>query len=603
MDNLSRSHEESNLEGRNSSAQRSRNETKKQLQQIGRYQTRLIQRLLEKIMKLALFICDLDMFAIYKGNYKHSSRAKYQIYLSPMFRRRATHSDKLRDCIRRPMQMFYLYLSVKFLSLIVIQMIAHSFVMRLNKLSNHLKSQDTSELIEYYKSMIEQLYQFQDLLGNPFSIRMEFSMIILMSTLIIIFRGIFIMPYLYRIDPIDSANIRSMLDLKTEMLRIDMLIEQHIDGLLSESSNNESVSAQLQQITHMRPSTFDVKHYVRFYQLFLFHMSICFLGEAIHWTFLIVSLYLVVRDRCRLLLGTLGGACYIWTIFNWREWIAFFDITIGHILMNIEWCFLLSTMSFEFACQFFLVLGIRDDLIKCIATLQNENNRSRTNQKSSDDESDAGDRPISYHHKITLVPSLVKLDKTVSCLSASPRVCEKNVVQTLLQTYIKLVLSIEEMRRTSLFLNQVAKSFLIFAGSIALPISMIIHRGNYKTIFTQLATLIAGYCLANLIFTFGAYVYSLICKQEKMAWAILAELSIYRANHKQMNLSDADCALFDLITTKWLRYVHNQNLSTKQNTVSMFGLKVNYGTVLSLNFAILTLVSVINSFDNSGWKV
>lgn len=537
------------------------------------YRTRAIQRMTRKFVRLVFFVCDLDVFAIYKDTYKKSFRARYKIYLSPMFRRKATWSDHLRDRLRRPMQLFYLYLSVRFLILIVIQMIAHKYSMRpdkLNKLSDLLGSPGLSNSIDYYKSAIDWLNGIQDLLGNPYSIRLEYSLVLLIITVVINLYGFIIMPYLYIMD---VANFRFMLDPETEIRRIDMLVEHHIDNFIVSNSDSQLVSAQLRLISQIWPSTLDFKHHRWTYEIYWLLLFALLFANLIHWTLLIVMLYLVIQDKCRILMNGMDGACYICSVFNWREWVAFFEMTIGHIMSNIMWGMLAVITQFTLVGQLHLVVGIRDDLLKCLTTIQCENVRHKNNRHSSSQVSDAGESK--------------QVDK------------EQNTIEVLMQSYVKLALSVAEIRRGALFLNRCTEGMVIVDASVALPICMIIHVGNLMRIFNQPSTVILNYFMANIILTTGVRVYFLLCKQEGIACSILAELSVYRSNLERLHLPENDRNLLDSVAAKWFRYVCNENLSDRKNTSSIFGVNVNYGTVLSLNFAIITLVSVIISLQSS----
>lgn len=575
--------------GSGNSFTRSINETEKELQQIYQYRAN------------PLFICDLDVFAIYKGKYKHSARSRYKIYLSPMFHRNATNSDKLRDRLRGPRQLFYLYLSVKYVPLIVIQIIMHSWLMHLNKLNNlrlnnHLDPQEVSEYIDYYESAIERIRKIENLLGNPFSSRLEFSLVILCSTLMLIIYNLIVTSHINSINPFDAANIRFMLDPETEMRRVDMQIERQIHKFLINRDESKIVLAQLRLIPQIRPATFNAKHYVQAYNRFWFLMINLSFAWLFHWLFLGGMLYLTIRDRCRTLMSGLAGVCNIWTLFNWRDWIALFDFTMGQILSNTLWVTYLIMMVFTLLCQLRLVVGLRESLLACLVMIRNENIRQRNYRQLSSNNS--GGDLASYHCKISSIPNLVKLKETASW-SASKKACsEVKTIAILLQTYVKLALVVEEIRRNALYLKRGTECLVIVGASIALPICMIVHVGNLTKILTQLSTLMSNYLVANIILTIGARVYFLLCKQERIAFSILAELSVYRHYHKQMNLAEADRILFDSVALKWLRYVHNQNLSDRRNTASIFGVIINYGTVLSLNFAFLTLASVITSFQS-----
>lgn len=567
-------------------------------------QLNLCQRFERMIMRATLFFCDLDPFLIYKGNYKYATQAKYNFHLRSNLRLKPTYSDKVRGSLRKPIQLILCYLTIKFLAVCVIQTISCILIKRLNnhnKLSNTFQANQTEivammSTADSYKMSIEQVNELGSILGNPYSILVEASLLFQTTLSIAIFHGFIMIPHNFRIIPMDAPNLRFMLDPLREIRRIDMILEQQIERILIESSNNRLVMAQLRQMPILRPSTLNAEWYNIIYWI-MFSFSLGALEGTLLHEFVSYPLmfWYVVKDRCKTA-NLIGERCDISSIFTWQEMIAIIELFIGQLPTIVYWSSLMVIIAVNLVSQVWLALNIEQELTKCLGVIRDENIRFRRFHQSSNTTQKTG-RLIPYQYLITRIASsprkhLEKRKEFRSFKGMKNR--EDDILEILLQTYIKLVVSIDEMRRTAFFLKQCFESLIVLVGCLVLVVSLINNiTTNFGASLIIMIVLFLTYCVTNLVLFLSAFAFSLTIKQEKIAWSILAELSIYRANnYEAINQMGANRILFDLIATKWYRYIQSHNLSDRKNTVLPHGLSISYGTVLTLNFSLLSLAQV-----------
>lgn len=580
-------HDESSKDTTSSSAEL---EQKGESQTIGKSQQ---QSFSERAIYFAMLVCDMDLFSIYKGNYRDNMKAKYRIYQSSMLSLKPNSEDKLRDKLRRPMQILFCYLTAKFSIICATQIVLYWLNKRRSilNLSTDESNEQLKEIITSNEASIEGFSKIRDMFGNIFANDYELTIMLLLVTITFNLYGIMMIPQRYKTKPIDVANLRFLLDPQREIKRLDMMIEERIDEILFETANNKLVKTLFKQISSLRPSTFNSQWYRLSHWIISILLLVGIAAEILHWALLYYIIYRSMRDRCKT--DSASDRCQLKTIVTWQEAIVLVDITLGQIQANVLWFLLLFFMWINLICQLSLVLSIKRCLAGCLRIMLSENASCHRELQES-----PGDLvgSISDPGIMTLVPSLPRVEKTSSSLLNS-KGREDKIIRMLLQTLIKLEVTVDEIRRTAGFLQDCAESLMFIIIFVAIPTSMLINRNNMVSLAAQLPSIILGYLATNILLAFTAFVYFLMCKQEKLAWSLLAELSIYRKNHKQMQQEEANCVLFDLIKTKWLRFVHNHNLSDTRNTVSVYGFSVKYSSVLTINFAILTFMYLLTSIE------
>lgn len=180
-------------------------------------QLKSLQILPKRLMNITLFACDLDPFLIYKRIHKHCNHQKYSIYLRPELRAAPSSIDELRDKVRRPAQVVYSYLTIKFVIIFMVQIISCVFGRQYNSAledlnrdgqgSNKNHTLRAAATTEQYDSSMRQLNAIGDLIGNPLSVSADLSALLISTLITAILYGFIVMPFKYRSTPMDAANL------------------------------------------------------------------------------------------------------------------------------------------------------------------------------------------------------------------------------------------------------------------------------------------------------------------------------------------------------------------------------------------------------------
>lgn len=554
------------------------------------------------VINWSIFLCDLDPFSIYKGNYKCNTATKDKIYLIPKLRLKPTKSDKLKDILRRPAQITFCYLAIKFLTICVIQTTS-CFLAKRHKIYHDLLMQSPNQSdatmvasMEYYSSSIRQVDQLGDLIGNPMSALPAAAILFQSILLIAIAWGFLMTPHSFRQTPMDVANLRFLLDPHRELQRIDLVIERHIERILVESPTNRLVMAQFKQTSSLRPSTLNGQwHNLSYWCIFLFTTG-AILASLLHEFVSYPLMFTIVyRKRCKF-----NYYCSLWSLFTWRELLMLLELFIAQFPAIVFWSAGVITTTFILVCQVWLALGIKRELDKCLAILRNENNDFRKfyhKSRMAHELRLTNNKLNPLHRVLRLNGSMPLVDATNDPMSPFNELGGRGdaVTQVILRTYIRMVVSIGEFRRAADCARRFLEIVMVLHSALVVVVNLINYVSEFDAGAIEIMALVLTYLVTNLMLFLSAYTFSLISKQERTAWSILAELSTYRDNHRDSAHMLSDRILLDTITTKWLRYIYNHNLSDRKNTLLPYGLSISYRTVLTLNFSLLSLASLSRS--------
>lgn len=554
-----------------------------------------LQKFQKKLLNFVLLACDQDPFLIYKGIYKHSNQEKYGIYLRPELRVAPSSLDKLREKVRRPLQVVHIYLTIKFLIIFIVQIIscivAQQYSSSLEDLnrdglgSNINQTARAAATIERYDSSIRQLNAIGDSVGNPLSVVADVFALLISTLITAILYGFVVMPIKYRDKPLDASNLRFMLDPLREIKRIDLVIEQKLEQISEESLNNRLVVSLFDQIASLRPPTFKQVWYSFLHWWTMLLAMGAMQGLVTNDLVAYPSMYLSAREaKCKTGNFTKED-CTLLNVFTWQELVFFFELFISQFLASFIWGMLMVTIFIDLMCQLWLTISIERELKKCLAVLIDENTRLRRFYDSRN--GFKGQQLNPYRCELTHISGL-----------PFQRVKRRydEIILVLLRTYIKLTVTIDEIRRTARVLKRFTESVLVLVGSLLVTVLFVNYVTDFKLSLIEILLLMLTYGVSNLVFVCSALVFSHMSKQEKIAWSILAELSVYRYYCKKVTHLEPNELMFELVATRWVKLVHNSTLSDVKNSVLPYGISIRYGTVIKLNFSLLSLMSLLKIF-------
>lgn len=172
----------------------------------------------------------------------------------------------------------------------------------------------------------------------------------------------------------------------------------------------------------------------------------------------------------------------------------------------------------------------------------------------------------------------------------------------LLRILLKLNLFLKEAKNYSQRVGPFIEAYLSCAG-FALILMLLIDRMTDKDM-RQLTTFMIYllWAVTNVILFSCAYVYSRTIEVEKIAWSILAQLSLnyqMALESEQAGLASICIGPTDWITARWRNLVHNHSLSHSRNSIKLFNTSLTYRNALQLNFYIISLASLLQTVNLS----
>lgn len=559
----------------------------------------LIRKYTKHFTKWVLFMFDIDPHCIYKGTHHNSHLAKYRQYSLKELRIDPSN-DKLPRNLKIIKRVILIHLLIKYLINCFVQMMKY-------KISEDHKSKNLN--VDYKQN---QAYRFFDslgnLFGNPLSELTGVSLMVYSALIVGFVYAIGYLPYYFSYNPADAVNLRFLLDPQREIKRIDILIRNKLDEYamfinsrkfpLKENylnrydrrnsiyrpicfksvhytnqtkDNLTSLDRQMNVLNHersriwkMRPASYDWERYKELHMnIFIFQIAGWTIGITLlcHIPQLIISAATV--GKCQIMYSREN--CTFSEVFNWRDILAFIELSIGVYCFGILIVFDIITIISNTICQLESARSIREDLSKYLNDIRTFNRKN--GEKNS----------ISYSNS-ELIALNEALDKFGEQLMAE-----------MLLYLIKTTLSEVDLKSNAIYITQIVESFLItFAMGILSSLLSSRLNGLDIRIF-RMGVFMATIAGANLILATSAFVYAKITDNEKIGWSILAQNSI-RSSFESKEYGSSEN---DVFTTGWRKLILSRGLSDERNAISVFGMKITFKRVLELNFLVISLISLI----------
>lgn len=565
--------------------------------------------LFRKIFDFVLVVCDIDMFLIYKGNYGCATDAKYKIFLRPELRLSPNNYDCRRANIRIPFVILISYLLFKFIIMIAIQItdiiLIEHIIDNLGLDDEHLNmTLSPNATIEgflmldlarmtmpnYYKTAIKYVFNTGNLQNSAFWSLSTDQTIFQISLTIAVLYCFIILPRLFREVPLDGANLRFMLDPLREIKRIDIIIKQHSEKILIECPKNRTILNQMDQATDsLRPHTFSAKWYKSLCRYTMSLFIINFYCTLIFQLAFYYALFEIAKENLCIIRRL--EQCNYSLVFTRSDIISFAEIFLGLGFAAVELVVLMVIISSNNICQLSLINSIEHELNQCLVAMSN----AIAQYKDYRDE-------YFDHKRIQFSYSqLQERFNTASYLFQGDQHLKRqqDLEILLFRTYIKLVVALDEIKKTARLVGRSFESFLVLASLVILIAFLTNIVNGTETHLIQVVLLVIYWSLTNPILFACAFVFSRTVKLEKIAWSILANLSTYQATvlrKTNLRLYSSNEGLIGVLAKRWRRLVKSCALSDCRNSISPFGMNLTYRQVLRMNFAVISIVSLLRFF-------
>lgn len=559
---------------------------------------------LKRFIKSVFFICDLDPFRIYKSNYKHSNDIKYQIYHLPELRLPNDNFDLWRSRFRRPVSCFVCYIASKYLTISFIQIISCIFK-RNNDQRTREKRHISAAGITVIDAGLSYNYQLrieylEDLGSSITGYRVwstaTSSILIIFTAALVSVYFFIIIPGYYKRQPLDSFVIRFMLDPTREIRRTDLVIKQHLDQILHESSRRFSLPTQYNNVATMRPSTLTLKTYFKLFKYLLVIVALI-LPSIIQ--FEVILYYFYYSEMEEMYQFEESGN---WSLFELtlKDLFTLIELVLVRLSINCFITLLMVLISLHLFSLYDLTRSLKEELQQCLTVLKAAVIRIDSycpkfwfdldqiplmyDQDSRQTNSTQTIESQLFHSTNYVLYSLFEEDRR-----------ERSVEIHLLRAYLKLVVTKSEFNRVTKFLGQFLEFVLVVVTAVLIIVAitfLIDSRGSHWVQVFWMFLAIGG---INPLLFGCAFVFTRAIECEKIAWSILAELQVYHdmaPRLSQIKWHTSDNGLFGLLSVRWFRLVGSLSFSDKHNSVRPFGLSLSYEQVLRMNFFLLSIVSL-----------
>lgn len=558
-----------------------------------------LQLTVKKVYEALLFICELDVFLIPKDKIQNPNSNKCnEPHVSEHRCSQPSKSDLRRARILRLLQCLVYYLVLRFSSRALIGFVQLTWIQLNRENFRHLDRSspnnasdalaESCPLLGVSRILMPTIYEAALEHGlnsdDPYSSSYRFmSTDLITGSLLLVFDIVFIflvMPLMNKAKPLDAAIQRFILDPAVEIQRLDSVIQRHLKKLLDECPRDAVVLEQLEQVPSLRFDTSSPEWRKSLIRLIMIDLSISFSG-AILTVIALIYVYLSVnlKSFCG---NSRIEVCTFGNLFTMQDYLYIFEALIIDLLVVLGSVMLFSFVVINGICQISLVLSVEKELRRCLSAISLSNLRD-----------DATSRRSSSLYSQDL------FGDTVSILKSENTQEQKYIESALLRAYIKLVVSLEEAKNHSRLIGRILELHItVISIPGLLGFSMRNLSNNAETQLIQLVLLFVTWVFVNPGLVLCAYIHSRTIERERIAWSILAQLSIY----KERNSRKGDLESFSserhtkMLTNRWRKLVKSFALSDPCSAIEAFGMKLTYSRVLSINYA---LVSVILLYKHS----
>lgn len=563
-----------------------------------------------KIFEFVFVICDLDFFLIYKGGYPQANYAKYSIFRSSASLIGRNNYVCQRINIRVPFLILVCYLMIKYLVMSTIQIIdiilieQHSLVYNVSLGSNTSPAPMRGFLLldlarktmpKYYQTAFEHVFKIGNFVNSSFwSLSTDQTILQIILAIAVLYNFI-ILPRICRKNPMDAPNLRFMLEPSIEIGRLDSIIKQQIEIILSERSKSKLTSMILDQATDLRPYTFSAKWHKLLcrYTMFLFFINIysTLISQIV---FYYVQFEIAKGNLC--IIRQLNECNYL-LVFTKQDIISFLEIFLGLGLSGVKLALIMVVISANNICQLVLIRSVEKELINCLSVVSLSTMYYRESHEDLFNKQKARCTSI---RRDSMGKHTDTLASAIYLLKNEDIRRQENVEFVLQRTYIKLVVAIDEMQKTASLIGRSFESFLVLMGLVIVVAFLTNIINGPETRMIQVTLLIIYWSITNPILFACGLVFSRTIRLEKIAWSILAEMSIYQSTILRTGGLRSYSSREDnieVLVKRWRRLVKSSTLSDRRNSIRSFGMNLTYGLVLRMNFTVITIASLLNSFE------
>lgn len=559
-----------------------------------------VDGLIQKITYFIYFVSDFDPLSIYKGDYKYSTRSKYQFYLRSELKLELNKLDKWRKWFRIRLVVVYVLLMIKFATICLVQLAKYRATAFIRNNTTMTSFDVIPEVHETDAIKILKKIYLDDFAGNLLSDSPSAAFFVYATMLLSISYSVYYLPHYYTIKPADAPDLRLAVAPAQERNRIDLLLWENVKQLiLVRADYKRTLSESWTEFCHtsdgralncsflesMEPQQ-EIQVSFTFDEL---------LRPARYWTGCATYWRTVRRLIVAVVTWGLSFAATIY--YNVTEWTIKFSCEIKQIpasdcnLVNaLNAGQIYSLVELNFAV---ILLGVFlcKSLLTFLAHLEAQLHSTREMEQDLDN--------------LLLILQTLNGNKSTPNSAGNARMKHIKVVDmreahlsdALLKMLAKMNYLLAESRSRALFMSEQVSCFVVTSGvaTVLAIMAFKIEGPDIEILRTNFIRCL--WLVANIVMMICAHEYAKMIHLQRTGWRIAAQLSIRLARDYEIEghgLADRKRGPYpDPITSSWLNLIRTGYLLDVRHSVRPFNVSLNYKRILQVNFYVTSLAAIV----------
>lgn len=464
------------------------------------------------------------------------------------------------------------YIVLKYLTLTTIQMILYQYSYlgnctkaRLNL--NFLRDKMSTSEEEYDQGYViaQRAMRWGDMIGNPFYALPGISYLIYLGLMFLNLLHFLIIPYYYKKHPMDARHIRLLLEPDHEIARVDIILREQIHFSIfspklkpiwetSSMDRNRLVKIHEALLT-VKPELMRPVVYTR--EFHSTHVKLSFYGFITFIAVIVPYLVFLTHSLYRDLRHCISRN------FHVREQIAFFEIATLFFSASLFIIYQALTINIDVIFHIISAADLKRDMQECIADL----------------------KALVENH--SLIPKVILTTSAKRLPIGIEDEINFDFNKKLLQTYIKLRLTDEDIKGNNTYVTNELNSFLIVIATTCMGIIIAWRINSFDLVNLRISLLIYLLVLCNVTLCGCVIARARWTEVNRIGYSLLANLAIKSSELRQP-------ISMDFIATYWIRLVRSNCLSDDRMSMVAFNLvSIDFKTLLSINLLFITLASML----------
>lgn len=577
-----------------------------------------------RILIYLLVLYNYDVFAIYKGKYAGSSRAKYRHFMVAELRMKPDYWDGWRIRWKFVHTIVYVIFSIRYTAICIVQLILYQA-----KLSADNSNKSSERNMEDYSTgpmsteygdrhpntpAIKLLsdYHILDIFSSALADHPGVSLMIHIALLASVTYSFLLVPQKYAKKPLNSPLMRFRIDPLREIRRMELFVGEKIEDVIwnlnchstvgwsrsdwsakqFKSTTVECVSrhsterspdnhgferatstivrantrlATLKPDPILTPARYNLNYY----------RKICSRARDLSYVVIVLAVSFLVLLQRNIIKSITDIQCNSRQMCTLREAFTWRDIeSLGHMTMVMLWTgsfisvqiielllYVISQLHSINEVKYYLT-----DLLNAIRLLNDSSVELRVFLRNN--------------RKLMFMTNNRCNDRTDGIF--------EDLNGALLKTLIKTRVSKDDLNVFTGQMSELVSSILVLFGSILILALSAGKIGGNDIATMRTNVFISIWIGSNILLIECAYVFTKMTRIEQLIWSIVALLRTLQARHCDIVGGELECLI-----KSWNDFALKQNTPDARNAVRPFGFSLTYRMVLKMNFSVITIAALL----------